>query len=241
MATSPDFLTSPVGRGAGVRRLNRRPLAIAGLILCLLLLAVSYTYQMRLADQRRLNAERTGLAEPVGVPAILKDAPETGLILPHQPPARVEPAAPALVQKPAPAPVPEIDPYAAEWAEYRAARARQQQTREQATLQAIQAPTALNTASSARQPAGSGQNDGGAPQSSTGSQLASLYAEELRERRRERRDEQDRDLNRAAEKRTFLSDRAFPIARQRRRRRITCGFRAERAQHSEMNPPGIPG
>jgi type IV secretion system protein VirB10 len=97
MVESPDFLGTPA-RGAGVRRLNRRPLIIAGVILCLILAAISYTYQMRLAELRRRNAERQGQAEPIGAePAILKDAPDTGLIprreaAPRQPTPPVEPS-----------------------------------------------------------------------------------------------------------------------------------------------------
>jgi type IV secretion system protein TrbI len=94
MVESPDFLARPVGRGSGVRRLNRRPLIIAGMIICLLLAAVSYTYQMRLAALRRKDAERQEHPEPVGVPAILKDAPESGLIVPRQPPLSDPSAAP---------------------------------------------------------------------------------------------------------------------------------------------------
>ena len=52
MVESPDFLGGNPGRGAGVRRLNRRPLIVVGVIACLMLVAISYTYQMRLAEQR---------------------------------------------------------------------------------------------------------------------------------------------------------------------------------------------
>jgi type IV secretion system protein VirB10 len=112
MVESPDFLGS-TARGAGVRRLNRRPLIIAGVILCLILAAISYTYQMRLAELRRRHAEQQGQAEPIGAePGILKDAPDTGLIprreaAPRQPAPPIEPLAPA----PPPAP----DPHAEAW------------------------------------------------------------------------------------------------------------------------------
>jgi type IV secretion system protein VirB10 len=47
-----DFLNNRPRRGEGVRRLNRVPLLIAGLMLLLILGAVTYTYQMRLAEMR---------------------------------------------------------------------------------------------------------------------------------------------------------------------------------------------
>jgi type IV secretion system protein VirB10 len=107
MVESPDFLGTPA-RGAGVRRLNRRPLIIAGVILCLILAAISYTYQMRLAELRRRHAEQQGQVEPIGAePAILKDAPGTGLIprreaAPRQ--ATLPPEQPTPVASPAPDP-----------------------------------------------------------------------------------------------------------------------------------------
>jgi type IV secretion system protein VirB10 len=81
MVDSPDVLGGG-GRGAGVRRLNRRPLIVVGAILCLILLAVSYTYQLRLAEQRRRSAAQIP-PEPVETPAILKDAPD-GFIAPRR-------------------------------------------------------------------------------------------------------------------------------------------------------------
>jgi type IV secretory pathway VirB10-like protein len=211
MVTSPDFLATATGRGVGVRRLNRRPLVIAGVILCLLLAAVSYTYQMRLADQRRRNTERLGTPEPAGIPAILKDAPEAGLIpqrltLPPEP--ALTPAAPPAVleQKPVPA-APVVDPYAQEWAQYRQALAQMRQAREQASLQAAWAATTLKNAAPGARPAARETSPDIAP--STGSQLASLYAAELRQRAYDREDDDDRrDINRAAEKRAFLGDRS---------------------------------
>jgi type IV secretion system protein VirB10 len=211
MVTSPDFLATPTGRGVGVRRLNRRPLVIAGVIVCLLLAAVSYTYQMRLADQRRRNADRLGTPEPAGIPAILKDAPEAGLIQPRLtlPPeaALTPPAPPVLEKKPEPAAA-VGDPYAQEWAQYRQALARMRQAREQASLQAARASTTLKNAAPGARPAARDTAPEVAP--STGSQLASLYAAELRQRGfdREDDDEDRRDINRAAEKRAFLSDRS---------------------------------
>ena len=98
MVDSPDVLGGS-GRGAGVRRLNRRPLIVVGAILCLILLAVSYTYQMRLAEQRRRSAAQIP-PEPVETPAILKDAPE-GFIAPRRAERPEAPPSPVVAEKPA--------------------------------------------------------------------------------------------------------------------------------------------
>ena len=208
MVESPDFLGGGVARGAGVRRLNRRPLIIAGGIVCLILVAISYTYQMRLADMRRRDAERQRQAAPIDTaPAVLKDAPELGLILPRiAPPAELPPAPPPAEKQPIPA-LPAPNPYAEQWAQYRAELARRRQQRDQAANQAARAQTSLKSglAATAR-PAAKGETEVGA----SGGQLASLYATEaLRQRAFGRQDnDQERDLNRAEEKRAFLSDRA---------------------------------
>src|SRR5688500_552618 len=102
MVDSPDVLGGS-GRGAGVRRLNRRPLIVVGAILCLILLAVSYTYQLRLAEQRRRSVAQIP-PEPVETPAILKDAPN-GFIAPRRAEGPGAPPTPILVEKPAPATV----------------------------------------------------------------------------------------------------------------------------------------
>jgi type IV secretion system protein TrbI len=202
MVESPDFLGTPV-RGAGVRRLNRRPLIIAGVILCLILAAISYTYQMRLAELRRRNAEQQGQAEPIGAePAILKDAPDTGLIprrevAPPQPTPPVEPLAPA--------PPPTPDPHAEAWDRYHEELAKQQRAREQALLQAARASTALKAGDRAARPAPSPAQE---TQLAPG-RLASLYtAEALRRRFTQGEEGGESDLNRAAEKRAFLDGRA---------------------------------
>jgi type IV secretion system protein TrbI len=203
MVDSPDFLAAPT-RGAGVRRLNRRPLIIAGVILCLILAAISYTYQLRLAELRRRNAERQSQAEPIGAaPAILKDAPETGLI-PRREPAPRD-ASPPTEKPTLPAPPPDV-PYAEDWARYREELAKQRRAREQAAIQAVRAPTTLKTgpASVARSPATPASEPSAIP-----GPLASLYATEaLRRRFEQREDGGEPDLNRAAEKRAFLDGRA---------------------------------
>ncbi len=183
MVTSPNVLNSPAG--AGVRRLNRRPFIIVGAFVSLLLIAIAYTYHTRLAEQARLAAGRLPPAEPVGEPAILKGAPENGLILPPapepQPPrAEVQPQVPPpLVVPEEPAPEP-TDPYAEEWERYRAAQARLRQARQKAAEDAIRAPTTLrNFAPQAKSEAPAAAE---ATESAPG-QLASRYALEALSRR----------------------------------------------------------
>jgi type IV secretion system protein TrbI len=202
MVESPDFLATP-SRGVGVRRLNRRPLIIAGVILCLILAAISYTYQMRLAELRRRNVERQGQAEPIGAePAILKDAPGTGLI-PRREPAPRQPVPP--VEPLAPTPPLAPDPYAEAWARYYQELAKQQRARDQAWLQAARAPTGLKVGDRAARPAPLPVQE---TQLAPG-QLASLYtAEALRRRFAQGDDGGEPDLNRAADKRAFLDGRA---------------------------------
>jgi type IV secretion system protein TrbI len=205
MVDSPDILGGS-GRGAGVRRLNRRPLILVGAILCLILLAVSYTYQLRLAEQRRRSAAQIP-PEPVETPAILKDAPE-GLIAPRRAERPEAPAAPVLIEKPAPAPAPQPDPYAEEWERWRREREQRRHAREQAALQAMRAATPLKTpaVASARPPV-AGETAPSQARAVSG-QLASLYAAEaLRQRALTSGTGEEPDLNRAAEKRAFLNYR----------------------------------
>jgi type IV secretion system protein TrbI len=205
MVDSPDVLYGS-GRGAGVRRLNRRPLIVVGAILCLILLAVSYTYQMRLAEQRRRSAAQIP-PEPVETPAILKDAPD-GFIAPRRAERPETPPAPALVEKPALAPVPQPGPYAEEWERWRRENEQRRHAREQAALQAMRAATPLKTpaAASARSLGGETAPPSQAP--AVSGQLASLYAAEaLRQRTLTGGEAEEPDINRAAEKRAFLNDR----------------------------------
>jgi type IV secretory pathway VirB10-like protein len=208
MIDSPDMLGSPAGRGIGVRRLNRRPLMIASLILCLILIAAGYTYQVRLAEIRRRAGESAAQPEPVGIPAILKDAPDAGFIPPRERPSLALPAPlPIPTEKLVPPPEAEPDPYAEEWARYRQEVERQRRAREQAALQAIRAPTPISRGSAAAAKAGA-PAEASPPAPPPPGQLASNYALEALRRRAYGENGEARDLNRAAEKRAFLTDRA---------------------------------
>ena len=91
---SPNFLDMRVRRGSGVRRLNRVPLIVAAIMLLLLAGAVTYTYQMRLAEMRRRAAEAEARPEPANSSDLFREAPSSGLIEANrrdapQPPASV--------------------------------------------------------------------------------------------------------------------------------------------------------
>ena len=92
-----DFLNNRPRRGEGVRRLNRVPLLIAGLMLLLILGAVTYTYQMRLAEIRRKADESGTRPEPANIETLFEGAPDGGLI-----PARQTPGPLKLEQKTTP-------------------------------------------------------------------------------------------------------------------------------------------
>jgi type IV secretion system protein TrbI len=143
----------------------------------------------------------------VETPAILKDAPD-GFIAPRRAERPDAPAAPTLVEKPAPAAVPQPDPYAEEWERWRREREQRRHAREQAALQAMRAATPLKTpaVASDRPPVAGETAPSQAP--SVSGQLASLYATEaLRQRALTSGTGEEPDLNRAAEKRAFLNDR----------------------------------
>ena len=74
-----------------MRRLNRVPLLIAGLMLLLILGAVTYTYQMRLAEIRRKAAESGTRPEPANIETLFEDAPDGGLIPARQTPGPLRP------------------------------------------------------------------------------------------------------------------------------------------------------
>ena len=208
--TSPNFLDQGARRGIGVRRLNRVPLLIAGMMLLLILGSVTYTYQMRLADMRRKAAEAETRPEPVNVPDLFSGAPIDGLI-----PAKPGSPPPAALPTERPSKVSEQFPARDdEWERYRQEQARRAAAREQRERQAIGAPTRIQIQTGGGRPADRAQPRGGdeevarPSQASPSGQFAALYAAETRRQRRIASGEEDEvDLNRAAEKRAFLTDR----------------------------------
>jgi type IV secretory pathway VirB10-like protein len=186
---SPDVLGAAPGRGAGVRRLNRMPLVFAFVAAAIILGAVTYTYQMRLADQRRKAAEAEARPEPANVRQMFRDAPDGGLI-----PAAQAPEEPKA--EPAPAPDPG-------WEELRQRQAQRQQVREQATLQALSAPTTVSQ--------GLGQRPSGGGTEADPANATALLGGDAR--RRPRWEAERDDLNGAEAKRRFLADGAAPQGR----------------------------
>lgn len=211
--TSPNFLDQGARRGIGVRRLNRVPLLIAGMMLLLILGSVTYTYQMRLADMRRKAAEAEARPEAVNIPDLFSGAPIDGLI-PAKPGT---PPVPALLSPltERPSKVSEQFPLRdEEWEKYRQEQERRAAAREQRQRQAVGAPTRIQIQTGAGRPADRAQTRGSEEeaarpsQTSASGQFAALYAAEARRQRRiANGEEEEFDLNRAAEKRAFLTDR----------------------------------
>ena len=203
----PGLLGRRPKRGDGVRRLNRVPLFIAGLMLLLILGAVTYTYQMRLAEIRRRAAESETRPEPANLNHLFEDAPDGGLIPARQFPVQPVPKAAPPAEKPSP--IPEaVDPYAEEWERYFQERKRLIELRNQRLRQAIGAPTKIQGG-----PAPALQRQEARPSAEVSppglsGQLASLYAAEALHQRKLANGDSEEDINRAAEKRAFLTDRA---------------------------------
>jgi type IV secretory pathway VirB10-like protein len=211
MTGGPELSPDMLDERRGVRRLNRVPLLIAGLMLLLILAAVTYTYQMRLAEMQRTAREAQVKPEAANPSSLFRDAPDGGFI-----PAKTPEAAPPLSQtvvlppEKSLLPISERDPYGEAWERYRQEQERLAQQRNVRMLQAIGAPTRVQGAvpvkNVAAKPDGGEPRDAAQPQSPS-SQFASLYASEIARQRRLLTGEADEDLNRAAEKRAFLTDR----------------------------------
>ena len=198
---SPNSLGAAPRRGLGVRRLNRAPLVFAFAIVAIIVGAVMYTYQSRLADKRRKAAEQEAPA-PADAHAVFRDAPG-GFIPANTPAPEPKPDARAEPLASAPLAVDRADE------EERQRLARRRAAREQAALQAIAAPTAISQKLDQGSSEGKGQPSADAPSS----QLTELYAADAMRRRQRGFGEGGDDLNQAEAKRRFLSDGASPQGR----------------------------
>ena len=186
------------------RRLNRVPLLIAGLLLSVLLAAVAYSYHARLA---KTSGKPEEAQKPEPAPVLLKDASDAGFIPREKEPPR--PALAPLPKEPMALPEPEDEARKLAWDNYRQKLERRRTLREEATLQAVLANT--NTAFVSPKPAVSpSQEAEPVPQSERFADLSE------RLRRLDGSLTQDRDLNRASEKRDFLNDRSPQSASQNR-------------------------
>lgn len=203
---SPNFLNHRPGRGDGVRRLNRVPLMIAGVMLLLILAAVTYTYQMRLAEIRQRAVETELRPEPATASDMFKDAP-AGFIPPKQSqPVQTQPphqTAEKVEDKPR-----EPDPNALAWERYRQEEERRRQARDAALQQALAAQTSITRGATAQRPLQQASSD--ASPSMAGGQLTSMHASEMAHLRRlaaSGGEGEEKDLNRAAEKQAWLTNR----------------------------------
>ncbi len=204
MTESPDYLGADADRSQGVPRLNRLPLLIAFVLLALIIGAITYTYQMRLASLREgeaLNRTEPSAATPAEV---FKDAPDGGLIPVRKgepaatPPVKVEP------EKPVRTP-PGPDPEALARERERQARERLEAARVAAAIQALKAPTTVRHAKS--EAARRGKRSSGATAPSGDGHLTASYAAAMRRRALWGENGREEDINRAAEKAAWLKDR----------------------------------
>jgi type IV secretory pathway VirB10-like protein len=210
---SPNVLRSTGRRGAGVRRLNRIPLIIAAIMLLLIGAAVIYTYQMRLAEMRRRAADREPKPEPANISELFSGAPSSGLIEAVRP-ERPAPAAPAP-QPPAPveprplAPLPQQPQRDEAWEAFRRRQEELAAQRANRLRQAITAPTKVAGAQRpAPAPAANGAPAPKAPPPASGQLSALFLAESARQRQLIAGANGEEDINRAEEKRAFLTDRS---------------------------------
>jgi type IV secretion system protein VirB10 len=179
---------------SGMRRLNRVPLLIAGLLLSILMAAVAYSYHARLA---KTGLKQDEVQRPEPAPLLWKDAPEGGLIAPETEPPAPPPTSKERPSLPEP-PVQDDERRLALEAD-RQRMERRRALREDAALQAILANTSI-AFSAPKPPALPSQELQPVPQSERFAELAERL-------RAGNPDFQDRDLNRAHEKRDFLSGR----------------------------------
>ena len=77
MSQAPEDSPNELTPAPHVRRLNRVPLLIAGVLLSVLLAAVAYSYYARLAKTTGKPEEEQ---KPEAAPVLLKDAPDAGFI-----------------------------------------------------------------------------------------------------------------------------------------------------------------
>lgn len=141
---SPDVFPRPTGRGAGVRRLNRRPLAIVFGVFIIVCGVVLYTLAERSDNVSTANATPKK-PDPATSAGIFDSAPEAGLIRAATPP--VAPAPVEISDAPTDAITPGqhaspsavADLYAHEWQQYRQLQAQVRQAQMQAAMSALSA------------------------------------------------------------------------------------------------------
>ena len=204
MSQAPEDSPNELAPAPHVRRLNRVPLLIAGLLLSVLLAAVAYSYYARLA---KTGAKPEDAQKPEPARILLKDGPDAGFIPRDNEPSR--PAIAPLSREPAAVPEPQEEARKLAWETFRQKLERRRALREEATLQAVLANT--NVGFTGVKPAlAPSKESEPVPQSERFADLAERF------RRLNGFEDPDRDLNRASEKRDFLNDRGPQSASQNR-------------------------
>ncbi len=150
---SPDVFRSKSQRGAGVRRMNRRPLMLVFGVFIAVASVVMYTVVQKQDQQQAKSAAERPKADPATAVGVLDDAPHAGLIAPVEPPAvptdavataprrsarrseSNQPAAPSP-QHAAPG---DSSAWTAEWQQYRQQQQQVAQAHMQAALAALSA------------------------------------------------------------------------------------------------------
>lgn len=217
-AASPDRLVTSDRRAAGGRRLNRVPLLGVLLVGALVVGAMGYTYQQRLAESAAAAPHADSpTPEPATAAAVLGNAPTAGLIGPRPATTPTAPAAPPATptvtlattlpqDQPPPAvngpraadpPTPEQEARRRAWEQYEQERRRIEQQRRDALRAALDAPT---TVGAGRSPGSAGQTaaeDAGLPPAAGGAGVGPAGLS-------------DDDPNKQAAKRSFLAQRLPP-------------------------------
>ena len=201
--TSPDFLQQ-TGHNPGVRRLNRVPIFIVGVLGMFILAAITYTYQQRLAEMRARQAQTDGQPSAATPSEVFRDAPDGGLIPANQRELPV-PAAP-LPEKIATPTEPAVpDPEAEARERLRQQREQLAQMRLSQAMQAAKAPTAVShgqPAAKSEPPTASAD-----PNSANATGQYAAYIEAARRRAIRGETGEEVDLNHAAEKAAWLTNR----------------------------------
>ena len=189
---------SPDSLQPNVRRINRLPLVILGGLVLAIIVAISYTYQQRLADMREREAQSTNKPQAASADQIFRDAPDGGLIPAnrHEPPPP-----PPVLEKPEPVtpPAPVFDPEAEARERRRQLREQLAQQRLMRAVEAAKAPTALHHGRPASQTVATPEN--------TKEFAYAAYIDAARRRALRGETGDEVDINHAAEKAAWLKDR----------------------------------
>lgn len=144
---SPDIFRASPGRGAGVRRMNRRPLMIVFTIFVLVMAVVGYTVMQRSEDAAGEKRAEVKKPDPATSAGIFDNAPDAGLIAAKEPPPapKKEPEpvvldAQGVPQERQPG---DVDAYAQEWQQYRQQQGQIRQAQLQAAMSALSSSPAV--------------------------------------------------------------------------------------------------